>query len=208
MTNASCAGRRIREWSSSPLGCVFGPGPGNLATWLDIKRYGEPKGGQEFKTERWDPKYWVWVVCPMASKTEGFQADKLSAATEGSLGIPFLRAAVTAPMQLYEHRAKEREKTMQLQMTTTQPLRQVMLSQRKTKRVGMADRKTRTQVEKDGIRHQTESDGGTKRRKGAQKTSTRWVKDGILWRSGGTREIQKTWTEGKEKGQATIEGRH
>ena len=65
----------------------------------------------------------------MASKTEGFQADKLSAATEGSLGIPFLRAAVTAPMQLYEHRAKEREKTMQLQMTTTQPQRQVMMSQ-------------------------------------------------------------------------------
>ena len=44
----------------------------------------------------------------MATKKEGFQAVKLSAAAEESLGLHFLKEAVTASMQLCEHKAKER----------------------------------------------------------------------------------------------------
>ena len=65
----------------------------------------------------------------MAIKAEGFQVDKLSAAKEESLEIRFIQEAVTASMQLYEHRAKEREKAMRLSMNTTKTLGQALTSQ-------------------------------------------------------------------------------
>ena len=96
----------------------------SLDAWLKTKWYKEEQGLRE---ESRGPK--CWVVWSVATKTEGFQVDKLSAAKEGSLGVQFLREAVTASMQLYEHRAKEREKAMRLRMNTTQTVRQVMVLQ-------------------------------------------------------------------------------
>ena len=92
----------------------------------------------------------------MTTKTEGFQGDKLSTAGKESLEVQLLREAVTASMQVYDYRAKEREKPLRLEYNTTQTLRQFMMTQLRRWDKGEADRK---EEKKDEVQGDQDTDG-------------------------------------------------
>ena len=115
-----------------------------LEAWLKDKWYKEREREQGLRQECWYPE--IWSVWSMATKTEGFQEDRMSTAGEDSLVVQFLREAVTASMQFYNYRAKEREKALRLTHNTTQTLRQFMRTQLRRWDEGEAGR----EAEEDG----------------------------------------------------------
>ena len=96
---------------------------GGLVHRLRTHWYKKRPGG-DVQGECRDPEsLMVWA---MATKTEGFRADKLSTASQDSLGVQFLSEAITASIRLHEHRAQEREQALRSEFRTTLTLKQYM----------------------------------------------------------------------------------
>ena len=94
-------------WDCLPTRHVVRHLVGGWCAWLGEYWYADRKVEQHVVKEAWGASHIV-VWC-MATTTNGFRQDSLSAATQDSMGVQFLRQVIDGSMRLHQYRYQHRE---------------------------------------------------------------------------------------------------
>ena len=105
-----------------------------LVDWISRYWYCDRKTDRKVSKEAWEADY--LVVWAMATATDGFGDDKLSIATQDSMGVQFLRRAEDASIQLHLYRCRYREERFKESYPQLSSIRQWLRALLETKASG------------------------------------------------------------------------